>query len=352
MPPFVIVTGFADWQFYSSTHRRKAPAAATPNPADEQRALANSEWQQALHAGLLDYAAHWRTFDSMLHDCKENVSLADPSRPCFNWRTPYPNRAPTIVDAERCAAPRLARMDLLDGVDRQLKGNGTGSLSPFARLRGGTMDGQRMCVPVTPTTCMWSLPMPSNGTLSAVIECAHRFARGLAPQKQPGATQPGATQPGATQPGATQRDAWGVFAMGDAPGFMSLVDGHPGLHGRVVHTNDAGGVAHTTFTASCPQNSDACVTRGTVDPQGGWTRAMIDYYVGGLTDGFVSSLFSSFVGAVLRRSMTCCKERYHFGAMYSQQRSHRDKPMRNINFLRAMMQDKEQKVGVHEWPPP
>ena len=76
---------------------------------------------------------------------------------------------------------------------------------------------------------------------------------------------------------------------------------------------------------------------------------MIDYYVGGLTDAFVSSLFSSFVGAVLRRSMICCKERYHWGAMYSQQRSHRDKPMRDVGFLRAMMQDREQKVAVADW---
>ena len=76
---------------------------------------------------------------------------------------------------------------------------------------------------------------------------------------------------------------------------------------------------------------------------------MIDYYVGGLTDAFVSSLFSSFVGAVLRRSLRCCKERFHFGAMYSQQRSHRDKPMRNVDFLRALMQTSEVKVSEAEW---
>ena len=80
--------------------------------------------------------------------------------------------------------------------------------------------------------------------------------------------------------------------MGDAPGFISLVNTLPAFAGRVVHTNDAGGVAHTTFSGSCPPDSAACVTRGTVDPQGGWTRAMLDFYIGGLTDGFVSSLFS------------------------------------------------------------
>ena len=76
---------------------------------------------------------------------------------------------------------------------------------------------------------------------------------------------------------------------------------------------------------------------------------MIDYYAGGLTDAFVSALFSSFPGAVLRRSLVCCKERMHFGAMYSQQRSHRDKPMRHVDFLRALMQTKERMTGEASW---
>ena len=76
---------------------------------------------------------------------------------------------------------------------------------------------------------------------------------------------------------------------------------------------------------------------------------MIDYYTGGLTDAFVSAPFSSFVGAVLRRSLVCCRERYHFGAMYSQQRSHRDKPMRHVDFLRALMQASEERAAEAEW---
>ena len=76
---------------------------------------------------------------------------------------------------------------------------------------------------------------------------------------------------------------------------------------------------------------------------------MIDYYIGGLTDGFVSVLFSSFVGAVLRRSLLCCQQRMHFGAMYSQKASHRDKPMRNVAFLRAMMQTTEVHTAEAEW---
>ena len=76
---------------------------------------------------------------------------------------------------------------------------------------------------------------------------------------------------------------------------------------------------------------------------------MIDYYTGGLTDAFVSALFSSFVGAVLRRSLTCCQERNHYGAMYSQQRSHRDKPMRHVAFLRALMQADERRTDEKDW---
>lgn len=77
---------------------------------------------------------------------------------------------------------------------------------------------------------------------------------------------------------------------------------------------------------------------------------MIDYYIGGLADSFVSALFSSFVAAVLRRSLVCCTERRHYGAMYSQAHSHRDKPMRNQGFLRAMMQTDEPRAAEADWP--
>ena len=189
---------------------------------------------------------------------------------------------------------------------------------------------------------MWSLDYPGNGTLSAAVECAHRFARGLAL----GRVQDSMDAPSAR----ATASKWAFFVMGDAPGFGSLVYSHPSLSGRVINTNDNGAVAHTTFTGSCPPNSATCLPKGTVDPNGGWTRAMIDFYTGGLADGFVSSLFSSFVGAVLRRTLICCSERMHFGAMYSQQRSHRDKPMRDVGFLRAMMQTSETSTAVREWP--
>ena len=138
--------------------------------------------------------------------------------------------------------------------------------------------------------------------------------------------------------------------LGDAPGFASLVEALPGLSGRVTHTNDAGVTGHTSFAATCAHGSrTSCLRRGTVDPGGSWTRSMIDFYLGGLADGFVSVLFSSFVGAMLTRSLTCCSTRMHFGAMYTQQYSHRDRPMKNVAFLRAMMQSTEHHAEQPSW---
>ena len=103
--------------------------------------------------------------------------------------------------------------------------------------------------------------------------------------------------------GGGEQAAWGVLVLGDAPGFLSLVRSLPELSSRVVETSGAGAVAHTTFTGSCPSDGSLCVSAGTHNPHGGWTRAMIDYYIGGLADGFVSVLFSSFVGAVCDLAM-------------------------------------------------
>ena len=195
-----------------------------------------------------------------------------------------------------------------------------------------------------------------SGTLAAALLCAARAGDALS---QAGAKQ-GRNQGGnrerdqsakETPAAAASRD-WGLLVMGDAPGFMSLVARHPSLAGRVVHTNDAGVTGHTSFSASCAEKGHtSCTTEGTVDPGGGWTRSMIDLYLGGLADGFVSVLFSSFVGAVTGRSLTCCSERHHYGAMYTQQHSHRDRPMRNVQFLQALMQSVELQTEVAHWPP-
>ena len=49
---------------------------------------------------------------------------------------------------------------------------------------------------------------------------------------------------------------------------------------------------------------------------------------------------SSPQATIAARSLRITKT-HHFGAMYSQQRSHRDRPMLVVPFLRAMMQTEE-----------
>ena len=390
-------SGFADWQWYSSTHRqiessggagagagggsssrrggggRGGRGKGSGGGASSVRMRANSEWAAALASAPLTYAQHWRAFESMMHDCTERAD-----GPCFLWRYPYSQKSPGLRDAALCASRSLTAHATAVRASRHqailppslstlsrvapLLSHAVASAASRGASNASVPPPQRSpyseCVQVSPDgACMWSLPVPGNGTISAVLECAHRFARAVAPLKLPasggrgGGGRGGGGRGGGRGGGGGghERDPWGLLVLGDAPGFGSLVHAHPALAGRVVHTNDAGGVAHTTFTGSCPPNSVECHARGTVDPQNGWTRAMIDYYAGGLTDAFVSALFSSFPGAVLRRSLVCCKERMHFGAMYSQQRSHRDKPMRHVDFLRALMQTKERMTGEASW---
>ena len=72
---------------------------------------------------------------------------------------------------------------------------------------------------------------------------------------------------------------------------------------------------------------------------------MVDFYVGGLSDAFVSALDTTFVdGAVLLRSLSCCggRSRIHFSAT-SNAATNRDRPMEHSGFLRVLM---------HEAPPP
>ena len=240
---------------------------------------ANRRWEQALNAGPLSYNKHWKAFEAMLYDCKE--SITNDGRPCFNWRTPHFGKAPDINDAAQCAVERL-------------KAANPSTLLPAKKGGSSSSQKHQVCLDVTPkSSCLWSLPMPSNGTLAAVVECSHRFDRS-------GRSEDVATY-GASLSWATRRIQLSA----------SLVAGIT-RQGR-AHERCGRRRAHNIHRLG---RMRPCVHRGTVDPQGGWTRAMIDYYIGGLTDGFVSSLFSSFVGAVLRRSLTCCSERFHFGAMY------------------------------------
>jgi len=94
---------------------------------------------------------------------------------------------------------------------------------------------------------------------------------------------------------------------------------------------------------SCDVQRAAACAQSVHDPGGAWLRSVADLYLGGLADGFVSALFSSFVGQVIARSLRCCAPhaRRHFGAMYDRGHSHRDRPMRNISFLQALTQTVE-----------
>ena len=56
-----------------------------------------------------------------------------------------------------------------------------------------------------------------------------------------------------------------------------------------------------------------------------------------------------WTGAFLQRSILCCVSREHFGAMYSQQHSHRDRPMTSVAFLQAIMQTSEHRTDPAEW---
>ncbi|KAL1526636.1 hypothetical protein AB1Y20_015340 [Prymnesium parvum] len=270
-------TGFADWQYYSSSASRKALSDGT---VQSQRS-----WHAAATAPLMPFAQHWQTFETMLYDCNEPKWTR--GNPCFNWRRPTQGAAPTVDAAlTHCNKP-----------------------APPAGVQ---------------------LRMPSNGTLAAAVLCASRYGRALSK--------------------SNASDDWALFVLGDAPGFSSLVAALPGLESRVIHTNRAGVTGHTSFAATCAHGTrTTCLPRGTVDPGGSWTRSIIDFYLGGLVDGFVSVLFSSFVGAMLSRSLTCCSARMHFGAMYTQQYSHRDRPMKNVAFLRAMMQSEEQDTEPSRW---
>ena len=42
-------------------------------------------------------------------------------------------------------------------------------------------------------------------------------------------------------------------------------------------------------------------------------RSVVDFYLAGLADDFVSAAFSSFPGAALSRSLLCCRARVHLG---------------------------------------
>ena len=98
---------------------------------------------------------------------------------------------------------------------------------------------------------------------------------------------------------------WGLLALGDTPGIVALAV--EALPGRVAHTTPLGALRHSTERGGVASSAAL--------------RVMADLWLAGLTHGFVSLLFSSFVRAALRRSLRS-PLRSHFGAMYSMDPRH------------------------------
>ena len=294
-------SGYADWQ------TRSGDGVAA------QRA-----WRAASLAPPMPYAVHWRTFEHALISCDAPAEAPEasglPPPPCFKWRTGKP---PTPSDAKK------------------------------------------ECVVSDAPPSGWELGAPANGSLASLVTCAGRMADALARR----ACRERHGRPVPLQSPHAAREScgsWGLLVIGDTPGFVSLVSALPQLRGRVVATSDAGASGHTSFSKTCTpgaakaaQSSDshrgACARR-TADPGGAWTRSMVDFYLAGLADGFATKLFSAFQVSIGSRSLRISKT-HHFGAMYSQQRSHRDRPMLAVPFLRAMMQSEEPgSDDVAAWP--
>ena len=309
-------TGYPDWVALS----------ALPNGS------ARPAWKQAVAlaaAQPLAYAEHWRRIESFLEECAE-LPVKPGSRPCFSWHYPHSGRAPAVDDAMRLCGPGQAAQSCVrsqgchkpatagDGSSTSSLGTGGSSSSP------------------TPED---ALRMPGNGTLAAAVICAVRLRGGAAGEE------------------AASGPRSGLLVLGDAPGVVSLLRQHPAL--RVVHTSSTGSLGHTQFDLACSASAGApgghggggapggggdrageC-NKGSADPEGGWSRTMVDFYVGGLADAFVTTLDTTFPdGAVLLRSLSCCSasRRMHFSAS-SNAATNRDRPMENVGFLRVLMHE-------------
>jgi hypothetical protein len=250
-------------------------------------------WEQAAAAAAsspLPFEKHWRLFEEMLRDCS------------------------AVMDAAV-----LRGGDDTGELKRVRKGGAHPACFEWPANRAPTLlDGQK-CGTTPAVTGLGMFRAPSNGTLAGAFGCARAFAtRSLANSSSP----------------------WGMLVLGDSPGLITLAAMHPQLGpSRVIDTVAAGTLGHTAFDAAC-NRGDCTRARGANvhDPSGAWTRAMTDFFVAGLCDGFVSVLFSSFVGAALQRSLICCSSgRRHFHADSSPLGSNRDHPQRNATFLRVLM---------------
>ena len=237
---------------------------------------------------------HWRRLSRFLDDCR-----ASAAGPCFNWDTPYDHRAPDLAAARECRA------------------------EPAGRPRGKT-DFELRESDAPP------------GVLSALLTCGARIAQSLSGG---GAGGGGAGGAGGGGP------RWGLLVLSDSAALPALASALPALRGRVVTTEGAGDLGHSSFTKSCSVGGGC--TYG-ADPGGAWTRSIVDFYLAGVVDGFAKALFTSFLLSTMRRNLLCCRPGafVQWNAWYNLSRSHRDRPMLDAEFMQTLVATRHLGDGV------
>lgn len=261
-------TGYADWQYYN---RDSDFAGSVPAADSEARAGSGTGG---------GWVAHWAKLDGYLHDC----SAGEQSGPCFNWEVPHWHRPPTTADARQCHILGTSPRFLLSGADAP------------------------------------------DGALSALLSCAARLAEGAASLNARAPSARAAPHGPASQP------KWGLLVLSDSPAFPSLARALPALGGRVVITDGAGQLGHSSYSRSC--RAGAGCTHGT-DPGGAWTRSLVDFYLAGCVDAFARALFTSFLWAAMRRNLLCCGPGAYvqWNAWYNLSRSSRHRAMDDRGFM-------------------
>jgi hypothetical protein len=262
-------TGYADWTFRNDdsyfgakTQGNGADAAgAAKAPGSDGKELHTSGGQTGAIRGMADdVVAHWRRLEKYFHDCQGGQS-----GPCFNWLYPRRGRHPRREDALRCGGRAAAHLP-----------------------------------------APWGAAEAPRGFLSSLLLCAARVAQAASVAHKPSRTSaaaPAAAPRLGDDRGGGDGARWGLLVLSDAPALPSLAAHLPALRGRVVATSGAGSLGHSSFARSCSAKRGC--SRGR-DPNGVWTRSLVDFYLAGVADGFVKGLFTSFLFSTMRRSLICC----------------------------------------------
>ena len=268
-------SGFADWQFRNAeaSFRPSEPERQfgarrekSPRKRAEARGLGVVESEDVPRGrekspSTLSPARHWRLYDAYLQATSSKLPrsysrtlthtvfwpvtrtplyMTDPHSvlaphpqdcasgvdgPCFNWESPHLHRAPSGADARSCVVSRDQRPKTLDAPD---------------------------------------------GVLGGLLGCAANLAEGLA------AMPPAHAEHASKSSGGGR---WGLVVLSDSPAFPSLAASLPALRGKIVTTDGAGRLGHSSFTKSCSREARGCEYGA--DPAGAWTRSVVDFYVAG-----------------------------------------------------------------------